>query len=201
MKDQRGNSKLNGLGQLKLIPPGNPPPPRIARSPKTEANRGVEARENSHLPDVKAHTKGRLPPINEPRVTRLAQRFVPPSHSIAASLNPQRGGQWPTTPSLIALPLWTRTLVAVLVLAVLLPNLILGSVVWLGVINTPWPRFAALSSHECPIVPPPPPVLTATARLEATAGEDVIFPIALDGTDGVPARSCHKWAAKGQHVI
>ena len=25
--------------------------------------------------------------------------------------------------------------------------------------------------------------------LEATAGEDVTFPIALDGTDGVPARS------------
>jgi Bacterial SH3 domain len=35
----------------------------------------------------------------------------------------------------------------------------------------------------------PPAVLSAPATLEATAGDDVTFPIALDGTDGVPARS------------
>ena len=32
-------------------------------------------------------------------------------------------------------------------------------------------------------------VLTAPATLDATAGEDVALPIALDGTDGLPARS------------
>jgi hypothetical protein len=32
-------------------------------------------------------------------------------------------------------------------------------------------------------------VLTVPAALDATAGEDTIFPLALDGTDGVPARS------------
>ena len=35
----------------------------------------------------------------------------------------------------------------------------------------------------------PPAVLSAPATLEGTAGEDVPFTIALDGTDGVPARS------------
>jgi hypothetical protein len=35
----------------------------------------------------------------------------------------------------------------------------------------------------------PSPVLSAPAILEATAGRDITFPIALDGTDGVPARS------------
>ncbi|MGA7456625.1 MAG: hypothetical protein WBW51_04775, partial [Methyloceanibacter sp.] len=32
-------------------------------------------------------------------------------------------------------------------------------------------------------------MLTAPDRIEAIAGEDVSFPIALDGTDGVPSRS------------
>ena len=35
----------------------------------------------------------------------------------------------------------------------------------------------------------PSPVLSAPATLEATAGGEIAFPIALDGTDGVPARS------------
>jgi hypothetical protein len=35
----------------------------------------------------------------------------------------------------------------------------------------------------------PSPVLTAPAFLEATAGERILLPIALDGTDGVPAGS------------
>jgi len=37
--------------------------------------------------------------------------------------------------------------------------------------------------------PVPSPVLTAPAFLEATAGESIFLPIALDGTDGVPAHS------------
>jgi hypothetical protein len=37
--------------------------------------------------------------------------------------------------------------------------------------------------------PVPSPVLTAPAFLEATVGESIFLPIALDGTDGVPANS------------
>ena len=42
-------------------------------------------------------------------------------------------------------------------------------------------------SQQSPFIPSP--VLTAPAFLEATAGENILLPIALDGTDGVPAHS------------
>ena len=57
----------------------------------------------------------------------------------------------------------------------------LGVAVWLGV--TP----LANMSQQSPFIPSP--VLTAPAFLEATAGENILLPIALDGTDGVPAHS------------
>jgi hypothetical protein len=63
-------------------------------------------------------------------------------------------------------------------------------VLWLGLIDPPWAR----QETPLPLAPetqttPPTPVLTAPATLEATAGETLKFPIALDNTDGVPARS------------
>ena len=64
---------------------------------------------------------------------------------------------------------------------------------WLGVINTPWSRPLMLSPDESAMPADQSAiasvVLTAPAILEATAGEDVALPIALDGTDGLPARS------------
>src|SRR5262249_46433474 len=56
----------------------------------------------------------------------------------------------------------------------------LGVAVWLGL--TP----SADMSQQSPISSP---VLTTPAFLEATAGESILLPIALDGTDGVPAHS------------
>ncbi len=86
-----------------------------------------------------------------------------------------------------------RTLVAILILVTLLPNLTLGAMLWLGVINTPWSRPMMLSPDESAMPADQSAiasvVLTAPAILEATAGEDVALPIALDGTDGLPARS------------
>ena len=80
----------------------------------------------------------------------------------------------------------TRWLHAGLILAALVPSLILA-VLWLGLVSMP---------RSTPTVPlpqvrtaSPSAVLTAPARIEAIAGEDVSFPIALDGTDGVPSRS------------
>jgi Bacterial SH3 domain len=69
-------------------------------------------------------------------------------------------------------------IVAVIGFALAVPTL--GVVVWLGV--TP---LADISQQS----PVPSPVLTAPAFLEATAGESIFLPIALDGTDGVPAYS------------
>jgi hypothetical protein len=81
-----------------------------------------------------------------------------------------------------------RTLVVGLILAALVPNITLAVVLWLGLIDPPWtkqevpPQAAAQPAA-------PTAVLTAPATLEATAGQTIGFPIALDGTDGVPARS------------
>ena len=84
-------------------------------------------------------------------------------------------------------------LVLGLILVALLPNLVLGGLFWLGVLNTPWSRPAMLAPNESPMPATrfalPPPVLSLPALLQATAGEEVTLPITLDGTDGVPARS------------
>jgi hypothetical protein len=80
-----------------------------------------------------------------------------------------------------------------LILVALVPNLILGGLIWLDVINTPWPKQVTPVPEErsAPTIrlALPPSVLTSPALLEAIAGEPISLPIALDGTDGVPARS------------
>ena len=85
---------------------------------------------------------------------------------------------------------WLRPLVVGLILVALIPNLTLAAIVWLGVIDMPWSKQAT-PQQEVAQAPPslPSAVLTAPATLEATAGKSVSLPIALDGTDGVPARS------------
>lgn len=120
------------------------------------------------------------------------RRFAPGVRAVAASGDRQFADQRQPTP-LLALSLGIRTLVAVLVLVALLPSLTLGAIFVLGVINTPWSTPLTLPPHESPVQAAqsaiPPPVLSAPATLEVTAGEDVTFQIALDGTDGVPDRS------------
>jgi hypothetical protein len=84
-------------------------------------------------------------------------------------------------------------LVLGLILVALMPNLILGGLIWLDVINTPWSKHetAAPDERSVPAVRSaiPLPILTSPTQLEVTPGELVSLPIALDGTDGVPARS------------
>jgi hypothetical protein len=86
-----------------------------------------------------------------------------------------------------------RTLVAGLILVALIPNLTLGAIFWLGLIDTPWSRPATQPPNESSMPAAqyavPSPVLSSPTALEASAGGDITFPIALDGTDGVPARS------------
>ena len=113
----------------------------------------------------------------------VSQRVPPGTKSVATSSDQQFAD----------LSSGLRMLVPGLILVALVPNLILGGLIWLGVISAPWPK------HVTPVpdqrsaatirLALPPPVLTSPALLEATAGEQVSMPIALDGTDGVPARS------------
>jgi SH3 domain-containing protein len=83
-----------------------------------------------------------------------------------------------------------RALVAGLVLAALIPNLMLGAIFWLGAGDIP--RSRSITANDKPVPPEsavPTPVLSSPPTLEASAKGDITLPIALDGTDGVPARS------------
>ena len=107
-------------------------------------------------------------------------------------VNVQPGLADQTTPlSSLTLSL-IRALVAALVLIALIPNLMLGAIFWLGAANIPWPRSPTITANDKTVPPQsavPTPVLSSPATLKASAGGEITFPIALDGTDGVPARS------------
>ena len=107
-------------------------------------------------------------------------------------VNVQPGLADQTTPlSSLTLSL-IRALVAGLVLAALIPNLMLGAIFWLGAVDIPWSRSPMITANDKTFAPPsavPTPVLSSPPTLEASAGGDITLPIALDGTDGVPARS------------
>ena len=145
-----------------------------ARRPKVAAQ---------HLRLLSADTTGRLVSNEEPAVTRMRRRFAPGTLAGATPVEQQQPDQTPPS-RLRTLSPGPRALIAILVLIAMLPNLALGAIFFLGVIDTPW---SAPNANPTPALPRA--VLSAPTMLEATAGEEVNLPIALDGTDGVPARS------------
>ena len=78
-----------------------------------------------------------------------------------------------------------RWLIAGLVSTALALCLVLGGV-WLGSTGGMEPPFAQAPEPQSKTTSA---VLTTSTRIEAKAGDTVGFPIALDGTDGVPSRS------------
>ena len=196
------------MGALKLIPPTNVLSLRVAPVLKGETNCQGEAKASNHLPGatepplpltpqrlelIKAYAKNPLRSAEGPTAARIAQRFAPRAPAAAPSGDHRFAAQTPLTPPLLALASGIRTLAVVLILVALLPNLTLGAFFWLRVIDTPWSQSVALPPNQSPMPEAqsaiPPPVLSAPATLEATEGEEITFPIALDGTDGVPAGS------------
>ena len=151
-----------GLAQLKRGPANSIVSSRATQFLKAEAN--------CHLTHVSVDTKTHFhtgEEVTEARVPEpLAdQRLLTPFLAFLSGI---------------------RTLVAGLILVALIPNLTLGAIFWFGV--TP----ATHPSRESPVPVQsaiPSPVLSSPPMLEATAGGDITFPITLDGTDGVPARS------------
>jgi hypothetical protein len=138
---------------------------------------------------IKAYAKNRSRNAQAPTASEIAQRFAP-----RAEEAPPPSDAEPAPPALPSAPFsmlasGIRRLTAVLVIAALLPNLTLAAF-WLRLIEPPWSQPVMLPS-QIPAAAPelPLPVLSAPAALEVTAGEDVALPIALDGTDGVPAGS------------
>jgi hypothetical protein len=168
-----------GLAHLKLGPASN----------IVSFTRYLEAEPKTH---VSADTKNHLHRGEETTEARISQALVPPTHAVATSIDQQFADQRLLSP-LLVFSSGIRTLVAGLILLALLPNLTLGAIFYLGVMNTPGSRPATHPSNESSVsgaqLVVPRPVLSSPATLEATAGGDITFPIALDGTDGVPARS------------
>ena len=157
----------NGLAQLKLGPASNIVSPRGTRL--------LEAETNCYLTHVSVDAKNHFHIGEEPTEAWIPQRFA---------------DQRLLTPFLVS---GIRALVAGLVLVALVPNLTLAAIFWLGVIDSPWsgpsthpPNESSVPAAQSAV---PSPVLSSPAMLEATAGGEITFPIALDGTDGVPARS------------
>src|SRR6476619_3550300 len=157
-----------GLAQLKLGPANNIGSPRATRSLKAEAICSVT--------QVSVGTRNHFHTHEKPTEAWILEHFA---------------DQRLLTPFLAFLS-GIRTLVAGLILVALIPNLTLGAIFWLGAINAPWspathpPNESSGPAAQSAV---PSPVLSSPAMLEATAGGDITFPIALDGTDGVPARS------------
>lgn len=204
------------MAQAKLMPPANVLSLKVARAWQGEANGRAEAKANGHRPGaieaglpltpqrlelIKAYANSALPGAQAPTASQIAQRFAPRAEAPPPSGQPQ-----PAPQASLAAPLSTASLAApfsslasgirrltlVLVVAALLPNLTLAAF-WLRLIDPPWSRPVTNPASQSAIPAAKPeialPVLSAPARLEATAGEDALLPIALDGTDGVPAGS------------
>ena len=157
-----------GLAQLKLGPANNIVSSRATRSLMAEAICSVT--------QVRVGTKNHFHTDEKPTEAWIPEHFA---------------DQRLLTP-FIAFLSGIRTLVAGLILVALIPNLTLGAIFWLGAINAPWspathpPNESSGPAAQSAV---PSPVLSSPATLEATAGGEITFPIALDGTDGVPARS------------
>lgn len=192
------------MGQLKFKPQTNVLALKVARAWQGDANGRGEAKTNGHRPGateagleltpqrlelVKAYAKNALRHAQAPSASQIAQRFAPRAEEAPPSAPAPHAA--PGAPFAV-LASGIRKLTAVLVVAALLPNLTLAAF-WLRLIEPPWSRPVTRPPSESPMPAAQPeptlPVLSAPARIEAESGEEVILPIALDGTDNVPAGS------------
>jgi SH3 domain-containing protein len=140
---------------------------------------------------------------------RIAQPA--PQQSIIAQDAPRPGGQAQPSQLLLVLPRKIWALLSVLIFVALLPNFTLVPLLWLRFLERPASTQATITAHQSStadqsidatqatlranrtsIVDPPTattPVLSAPSIVESTIGEHVSFPIAIDGTDGMPPSS------------
>lgn len=196
------------MGQPKLSPT-NVLPLGAVRVAKREADSRAEAKTNGHAPGtiaplpptserlerIKAAAKNdlRLRGVQGSTAPQMAQRFAPRAQAAPSSADYRVAGQAPLAAPLLALSSGIRTLAAVLILVAVLPNVILGAFLWFRPAVSPAPHSVTVPSKEnhgaAVELDIAFPVLSAPAMLEAAEGDTVAFPLALDGTDGVPAGS------------
>ena len=176
MQHQLSNSNASTtIGRVKSSPTGNRASARLARFAETEATCAMQFKQTRDFSNVKPEASERIRLV-ETALRAAAQRCVPHASSGVGCSDRQLSTQTPSAPP-VGAPLSKSRIVALISVALVLPSLV-GVAIWLSVIHAPL-------AHQYI----PSPVLTAPAFLEATAGETILLPIALDGTDGVPAHS------------
>lgn len=191
------------MGQLNIIPPSDVLSLKGgSRLQGGTGHRGAKA--NTYRPGdtqpplpltrkrlelIKAYAENVLPNAEISSTSQIAQRFAPRAKPAPLTGDLKSALHTSLTASFSALGPRVRGLTVVLIAAAWLPNLAL-SAFWLRLIDPPSVTLPRAESHtpsvQSAIVTP---VLSAPDMLEATEGEDVTFPIALDGTDGVPPGS------------
>jgi hypothetical protein len=115
------------------------------------------------------------------RALRAAAQSSAPLASSGAGHNHRRANS-PRTPSVGTQRVSKSRMISITSFALVLPSLV-GVAGWLTLTQSPQADVTQ-NGHSIPA-----PVLTAPAFLEATAGQGIFLPIALDGTDGVPGGS------------
>jgi hypothetical protein len=166
-------------GMRELLPRRQPP----------QRQAGLKAKDKEPLPDAHLGT------------ARIAHRFAFRPQPASRPSDQKIDDPAPPTGSRRRFG-WPRALIPTLILLAVLPNLTVAAFMGLPAIHaywspptTPAPKTAdaatALVAGEAEPTPATQirPVLTAPATVAAKTNEDIVFPLALDGTDGVPARS------------
>jgi Bacterial SH3 domain len=161
----------------------------LSRRQPPQRQAGLKAKDKELLPDAHFGT------------ARIAHRFAFRPQPAARPSDQQIDDPAPPPTGPRTRFGWPRMLIPTLILLAVLPNLTVAAFMGLPAIHaywsppmTPAPKTAdaatALASEGQPEpVPAIRPVLTAPATVVARTNEDIAFPLALDGTDGVPARS------------
>jgi len=179
MPHQLSNSNAStAIGRVKSNPTVYHASERMARFAETEATCSMQCKQARNFSNVKPEASERIRLV-ETALRAAEQRSAPQASSGGGCSDRQLSTR---TPSAGAQRFRKSRIVAPISLALVLPSLV-GVAVWLSVLHSP----LAPVSQQSQFIPSP--VLTAPAFLEATAGESVVLPIALDGTDGVPADS------------
>jgi Bacterial SH3 domain len=198
------------MGQLMLSPSANVLSIGAARNKKTAAKNTSD-----NLP-VSLQAPLTLTPQRLELIKALAKemsrspaeriRQPPPRQLTVARIDQQQPSQ-----VLLVLPRKFWALLSALILVALLPNLTLAPIFWLRFFDkptsTPLPvteKESATANQSIPATPTTlsansssidnpstvaTPVLSAPSIVEAIIGQDMRFPIAIDGTDGIPAAS------------
>jgi hypothetical protein len=199
------------MGLVGISPPATLSP-RVVRFTRERARGDAETNTEKHLPGsveaalpltpqrlelIKACAENVLRSGESMTASRIAERFAPRASGVQLSRQQAPAVQTLPATSLAGLAAGMRWLAVLLILATLLPNLTLAAF-WLQVVDAPWSRPAARPASQSPapatepaasLLAPALPVLSAPEAIEAAAGGVTLFPIALDGTDGLPAGS------------